>query len=229
MNIEKTQVILKKINRLSELINGIGEANSTEKDLLKAYVLDLYEAVTMVETELPNKINDAELKELIKLRKKQEKKIKKQLERKRLKVVMESESEDDFDDDLETKPLKVKLPKEKSPKAEVEEKSNSVSQEMIELFASKNNSELSDKLANMHIKDLTKVMGINEKILTVNDLFGGNQQEMENILVALNGLSDFDEAKSVLIRSVATKYDWTNVSKIGKAKNFIKLVKRKYV
>ena len=71
-------------------------------------------------------------------------------------------------------------------------------------------------------------MSINEKMFTINELFGGNADEMNNILVALNGLSNFDEAKDILVRSVATKYSWGSPSKSKKAKTFIKLVQRRY-
>ena len=102
------------------------------------------------------------------------------------------------------------------------------SNELIELFDLHESSELSDKLASAPISDLTKAMGINEKIFTVNELFGGKQDEMNNMLCALNGLDNFEEAKSVLMNSVAQKYNWTEGSKLKKAKNFIKLVKRRF-
>jgi len=41
MNLDKSKLILKKINRLYDLINEFGEVSYTEKDLIKAYVIDL--------------------------------------------------------------------------------------------------------------------------------------------------------------------------------------------
>lgn len=239
MNLEKTSLVLKKINRLYELIEDIGEANQTEKDLLKAYVIDLYEAVTMPalidEEEDPD---EEEMKERIKKKKKKEKKLQKQLEKKRKQVDLDDEEEDDEDDD----DMEYDGSDELSPKDEEEDNASSEDRnsediqdvikddpEMDELFEIKTTAELSDKLANSPIADLTKAMGLNEKIFTVNELFGGNQSEMENILLALDGLGSFEEAKSVLRRSVATKYNWTEVTRIKKAKNFIRLVRRRYL
>jgi len=71
-------------------------------------------------------------------------------------------------------------------------------------------------------------MGLNEKIFTVNELFGGNNAEFQNTMVALNGLGSYDEAKSVLMGSVANKYGWGEPGKLKKARNFIKLVQRRY-
>jgi len=50
MNLDKTAKALKKINRLYEIINDIGEASATERDLLKAYAKDLYESLSDGET-----------------------------------------------------------------------------------------------------------------------------------------------------------------------------------
>ncbi|NNE26686.1 MAG: hypothetical protein HKN09_07565, partial [Saprospiraceae bacterium] len=79
MDLNNVSTLIKKINRLYDIINSIGEASDTEKDLLKAYVLDLYEAVTM---EPEDQSEDLEIEEMLKKLKKQkkaEKKLKKQL------------------------------------------------------------------------------------------------------------------------------------------------------
>ena len=227
MNLEHTEIILKKINRLYELIKSFGEASDTEKDLLKAYVVDLYESVAMSDLETPEILEEKEMKDRLKKLKKQEKKLKKQVEKRKEEV-----------EEVEEEEVPVAEIEEEEATPEVEEvveevpepdPTPSIPQEMIDLFETSNGSELSDKLANAPIKDLTKAMGINEKIFTVKELFGGNQEEMDNILTALNGLSDFEEAKSVLMRSVASKYEWHEAAKQKKAKNFIKLVRRRYV
>jgi len=110
-----------------------------------------------------------------------------------------------------------------SPKA-----SPNVDADLLALFEENSGRELSDKLASRPIKDLTKAMGINEKIFTVKELFGGDQKEFDNIMVALDGLGSFEEAKNVLIGSVAEKYDWASSKKVKKAATFIKLVRRRY-
>ncbi len=242
MNLEKTSIILKKINRLHYLINAIGEASSTETDLLKAYVIDLYEAVAMADIAQVEDLEKEEMEQKIKKQKKVEKKIKKKVHKKEAEKIEDEieEVEDDEDDDIveeiemEVKEALKEIEAEEEVKGKIKETpkpkkaKTGYSNELIELFDLHESSELSDKLASAPISDLTKAMGINEKIFTVNELFGGKQDEMNNMLCALNGLDNFEEAKSVLMNSVAQKYNWTEGSKLKKAKNFIKLVKRRF-
>jgi len=241
MNLEKTSLVLKKINRLYELIQSLGEASHTEKDLLKAYVLDLYEAVALSdEDEILEDFKIEEMKEKMNKLKKQENKLKKELEKKMEKAESMSDNypedneelEDESSEEKEGKTEKESPAKPEEPEEEEsaeEELAESLSEEMIQLFDIKDSTELSDRLANAPIADLTKAMGINEKIFTVNELFDGNKEEMDNILRALNNLTDFEEAKSVLARSVAPKYKWLEKQRLKKARNFIRLVRRRYI
>jgi len=241
MNLEKTSLVLKKINRLYELIQSLGEASHTEKDLLKAYVLDLYEAVALSdEDEMLEDFEIEEMKEKMNKLKKHENKLKKELEKKMEKAESMSDNyledneelEDESSEEIEGETEKESPAKPEEPEEEEsaeEELAESLSEEMIQLFDIKDSSELSDRLANAPIADLTKAMGINEKIFTVNELFDGNKEEMDNILRALNNLTDFEEAKSVLARSVAPKYKWLEKQRLKKARNFIRLVRRRYI
>ena len=245
MDLNKTKSILKKINRLNDLISELGEANDTEKDLIKAYVVDLYGAVISEESE------DLEEQEMLKKIKKQ-KKLEKKLKKRKLKsIALNNDTEEEIESSkpsskkVKAEPLKsrpvleedtleptayneVKTPLKSAPVKVVAKAQPAVSSALSELFEINTGEDLSDKLSQTPVTDLTKVMGINEKILTVNELFGGDSKEMNNILVALNGLNSYDEAKSVLMRSVATKYDWADSNKVNKARNFIKLIQRRY-
>ena len=80
----------------------------------------------------------------------------------------------------------------------------------------------------MPIKDIKKAMGLNERIFTVNELFGGDQAIFDLTTDTLNKLPDFTQAKNFLMRNAASKYNWDKKGKKSKAKNFIKLVKRRY-
>lgn len=101
-------------------------------------------------------------------------------------------------------------------------------EEMEELFATTEAKELSEKLSELPISDLTKAMGLNERIYTINELFGGDQQLFTNTMSRLNQFSSFEEARHFLAREVAIAQDWTKKGKKKKAKEFIKLVKRRY-
>ncbi|MFZ1749032.1 MAG: hypothetical protein WAU01_02520, partial [Saprospiraceae bacterium] len=100
---------------------------------------------------------------------------------------------------------------------------------IMELFAEDKISDLSDKLALSTIQDLTKSMGINEKIFTQQELFANDAEIMTATLKALNNCKDFYEAKHYLLENVIYKYDWVNDNKLKKASTFVKLVKRKFL
>ncbi len=96
------------------------------------------------------------------------------------------------------------------------------------LFEMPEAKELSDRLASAPIKDLTKAMGLNEKILTINELFGGDHRSFDDTIKYLNTLNSFDDAKAYLSDNVAERFGWGDKSKKKKAQIFIKLIKRRY-
>ena len=103
-----------------------------------------------------------------------------------------------------------------------------VEEEHALLFEQKEGKELSDKLSSMPIMDLKKSMGLNEKILTINELFGGDHKAFDAALTDLNALGSFEEAKVYMSEHLAAKYEWASATKKKKAQIFIKLVRRRY-
>lgn len=103
------------------------------------------------------------------------------------------------------------------------------SEEIIELFEFKSATDLSEKLSDSPIKDLKASMSINERFLTISELFKGNAARYNEVLEVLNGLSTFEQAKSYLIRVVIPEFDWTAEKKQGLAKRFIKKVNRRFL
>lgn len=103
-----------------------------------------------------------------------------------------------------------------------------VAPELIELFELSNSNELSDRLNSLPIADLKKSIGLNEKILTINDLYEGDHRLFDKSLDILNTFSSFDEAKVYIAENLANKFDWTSSYKLKKAKIFIKLISRRY-
>ena len=101
-------------------------------------------------------------------------------------------------------------------------------EDLAELFEAPSTKELSDKLSNLPIRDLRKAMGLNEKIFTINELFAGDSGQFEKAMKELNDLGSFDEAQAYMIQNLAGKFDWAKRGKKKKAKNFIKLVRRRY-
>ncbi|RMF20426.1 MAG: hypothetical protein D6765_16895, partial [Bacteroidetes bacterium] len=89
--------------------------------------------------------------------------------------------------------------------------------------------ELSEKLSMAPIRDLRKAMGLNEKIFTINELFGGDKELYENAILMLNELDNFEQAKAYLLENMVLKFGWTTKDKKKKARNFINLVRRRYL
>jgi len=100
---------------------------------------------------------------------------------------------------------------------------------LAELFTEEKVTDLSDKLASQKIPDLTKAMGINEKIFTIQELFNNDNVLFNETIQQLNGLSDFQAAKMYMTQHIIQKLDWTSDKKLKKAATFIKLVRRRYM
>lgn len=107
-------------------------------------------------------------------------------------------------------------------------KSVSFSEEMLAIFEKQEIAEVSDRLSMTPIADLTKAMGINEKIFTVRELFNKDQDHFMSTMSHLNSCNDFEEARDYLLYGVATDNAWDDPNKSKKAINFIKLVQRRY-
>ena len=97
-----------------------------------------------------------------------------------------------------------------------------------EIFAVKQSQELSERLSQLPIDDIWSAMGLNERIFTQNELFGGNHEDFKNTVQQLNELNTFEEAKKLLAEGAAAKYEWASDSRAKIAKNFIRLINRKY-
>jgi len=95
------------------------------------------------------------------------------------------------------------------------------------LFKQQVAKELSEKLGNHTVTDLTKAMSINDKLLYANELFGRDMSAMNTKLQALNKLGSWDEAEQQLVQ-LAEEYNWTEEERVEIAQSFIKLVRRKF-
>ena len=96
------------------------------------------------------------------------------------------------------------------------------------LFVFKEAKELSEKLSAQPIKDLTKSMAINDRLLYTNDLFGKDNNALNAALKRLNGLGSMDQAQP-LLEELAEQHNWTDEEKADTAMSLIKLVRRRYL
>lgn len=247
MDLKKAKILLEKIASLHKSMStDPANISAIEKDLMMNYVRQLYEAylhdgpaAKATEVEAPSV-------EIIKTTRRAPKKTvaKKappvlevpQIEEEEVEIVTPKPKYKaprviDLPDSLKEITEPIPAPKPKStptPKPTPPKAAASGSPDLEELFEVKEAKELSEKLSALPIKDLRKAMGLNEKIFTINELFGGDQAAYDAAIATLNGVKDFTQAKSYLVENVAGKYDWMNKGKKKKAMNFIKLVKRRY-
>lgn len=101
--------------------------------------------------------------------------------------------------------------------------------DMSALFVQPEARDLGDKLRLSRIEDLSRAMGINERFLTINELFGGNHETFDNVLRHLNSLSTFENARHYLEQEVIPAFGWMDDKKQKKAAIFIQLVQRRYL
>ncbi len=96
------------------------------------------------------------------------------------------------------------------------------------LFQIKESTELSERLSRLPIDDIWTAMGLNERIFTQNELFQGKMDEFKSTVKELNESESFAEAKKLLAEGPVVEFDWTAPDRKNIAKNFIRLIKRKY-
>ena len=246
MDIEKAKRLLAKMNVLVDHTED--NLSLLEQDLLKNYALQLYELTggSMNPTAAPVTETPAV----------QPKPMEERIIESPILQVIEEEAEavkEDFIDQQEIQKVadiveEIEIPEvEISPELPIEQPvtETAVEAEAAKAFETKvsqnGEGELAglfeikkadDLLAKLRDKPLSKVehgMGINEKIFTINELFGGNKELFQNTLNALNDAESFDQAKDFLIKNVAKLQDWAAPEKVKKVEKFVQLVYRRFV
>jgi hypothetical protein len=105
---------------------------------------------------------------------------------------------------------------------------SAVSAEVEALFDEHVGKEISDRIANAPIQDLTKAFGFNDRLLMQNELFLGNKGAFDEMLKDLNNASSFDTAR-IYLADLAVRNNWNlNSERQKHAKSFIKLVRRRF-
>lgn len=120
-------------------------------------------------------------------------------------------------------PVKAPIPPVKAPAAPAQ-----FSPEAEALFEEKQAKELSEKLSELPIADLRKAIALNDRLLLTRELFAGDGQSFDAALNALNICAGMDEAKGYLIENCVLRYGWLDKKREEAAKNFIKLVRRRF-
>ena len=232
MNIKKIEKQLKKLNQLFETIKEDGTVSAIEKDLMLSYVRNLYEK--MIES------GDENQEPKDKSFKQKEKKQAPQIIQEQTtppvqdnlaNVVFQEVAESDrtiTTPDVQSFAAAPTAVQEPVVQEIIEEPTIQAPKEILDLFEFETVNELSDKLSRSPIQDLTKSMGINEKIFTVQELFGGDSALFSKAMETMDNFKSLEQARDYLVDLVAVDQNWAGEGKVKKATNFIKLISRRY-
>ncbi|NNE29489.1 MAG: hypothetical protein HKN16_07620 [Saprospiraceae bacterium] len=227
MDLREAKLILEKINRLFEsMALDERKISSFEKDLMLSYTKQLHDSFQYEESKPLKKVEPSKPAPTIQEKKAEPKVVSKETTPNPPKVekVEKTKSKPDAGSVPGSTPKVTAAP---SP-AVATKQPQVLAPNMEDLFESEGANELSHRLSQAPIEDLSKAMGINERILTINELFGKDDTFYSEIVTKLNRLANFGEAKLVLAQ-LAQKFNWTDEGKKKKAKIFIKLVRRRYL
>ena len=104
-----------------------------------------------------------------------------------------------------------------------------VSASISALFDEVTSNELSDRLSNQHVADLTRGLGLNDKLLFQNNLFSNNKPAFDEVLKDINAMSSFDAARA-FVTDIADRYSWDASEEKKKiARDFIRYMRRRFV
>lgn len=243
MDIDKTKRTLRKIQALTDTLEDQGSISALERDLLLSYVRDLYELVHAASvTSSPGRTTPVPPKP-----------VEKAPEVKPFDAPVRQEPRQETPvEDAPSRPQPTPITNGKTgeqehgttekhyevepPLPEPVEVEHSASDARMEsagkfqpLFETKSSEDLVGKLQTQAVTSIQSALGINERLLTINELFDGDSRAFEETVSQLNGLSDFESARRYLIQGPASKYSWDDESKLAKARAFIQIVRRKYL
>lgn len=235
MNFKKFGKRLSKINRLYEDVREDGEISSIELDLLLSYLKEAYEYAIETEagdTEAPKRHDPIISKAEAPRRSKPEQAPKTHvIEQIAAEELHETTEHSDKIQVPITDSVSADTPSTDVPVETQEPEVNPirVAPELVAAFELSTTTDLSDKLSMRKIADMTKSMGINERMFTVTELFGGDNELCSHVLGQINSFDNYDAAAKYLMTGIAKDQDWANPEKIKKAEKFIKLVQRRFV
>lgn len=228
MNLEAFRSKLEQLHQFTtKLSQENDQPSNLDKAKIKQQLVELYDALLDTEPSNSSIVKQTE-------NKKQNTSTKKST----VNVSTPTEEADDHieEEEMQAQNIVPLVSKEKPvepAKEEIISESTSVSEEKNEidlnaLFTFEKVTELSEKLSSAPIKDLMKAMGLNEKFLYIKELFGGDIGNFQAMMNALNEADGLHSAKDHL-KELIIQHEWMEKNKIKIAKDFIKLVRRRYL
>ena len=100
------------------------------------------------------------------------------------------------------------------------------SKSVNEMHSNSPQTSLADQFGQQPIIDLNKEIGINERYLMTENLFGGDSQECTNAIHKLNEFENLVLAQDYLKKELSQKFNWS--TKSNQVKRLFKLVERRY-
>ena len=221
----QSKALLKKINVLHDsAIDFEGSMTPMERDLLLQYLRDLYETILEegpTVAAVPSRVRN----EPVPVHQPAPQPVMHREEPAPVKRVVSAPPP--IIQEVPVAP--ASLPVQASVTPAVKPEGGKKKERLAALFQSDEAQDLRSKFGSLPISDISKSMGINDKILTINELFGGDQGLFNSIVGELNGFKSFDKAQEYLIGGVAKKQGWYEENKKEKAATFIKLIRRRYI
>ena len=99
---------------------------------------------------------------------------------------------------------------------------------LSKLFELSKVEEMADRFAHVPVANIETALGLNERIFTLNQLFGGDKALFDLTCSQLNNLTSFEEAKTLLINGPAVHFKWYDPERTKMAEQFIRIVARRY-
>lgn len=254
MDIERIERRLRKINTVLEVFKEDNKLTHIERDLLLGYVRELYDIIK--ESQIDEVESSKEILSLPKIIPVEE--VKKEVykpidlvqepspiveekvvippvvkpmvtveeikeEKTTIKESQQVTEIPTIKEEVKVEPIKeVEVPKHHVH-------STTISDDLHSIFESEEITDPSERFSMTKIDDIAKVIGINERIFTINELFDGNGKLFEETIKKLNAATSFEDAKHIIIHEVAIPLKWEEDDNLRKAQKFIKHVRRRFI
>ena len=211
----KADRLLQRINTLHDNFSDGSQPSKLERDLMLGYLRDLYEEYAPETEDQPRQAREPEQGTVV--------------ERRPPAPVPPPTPSPAAPPPTPSVPV----PPPPAPPVEVENVVTATPQPMTvapdieELFERSDEGDLAARLSRQPIRDLTRAMTINNRVMFSKVLFDGQGEEMNRVLQQLNGLSSMDAARPVLV-DLAQRHAWVDEGKKSSAREFIELVSRRY-
>jgi hypothetical protein len=137
---------------------------------------------------------------------------------------LEKNKQETIAEDKISEPVKVEIKEKK-----VEPEQYNFNEEFEELFFFKQATDLASKLSEKPIPNLSKALAVNEKLNYVQQLFAGETAKFGEAFNYFNEAASFEIARKYMEINLIKQYNWLSREKKNTAKEFIKLIRRRYL